>query len=120
MTLGLTSMQGGFWGRQQSAFFDVRVFHPNALSHRTTQIASLFRRYELESMDIMCKLLNLLHLVFSTFGGLGREATIFYSCLADLLTSKHSSDFGHELSLMCCTLSFSLLRTLYNLGHQGS
>ena len=32
----------GFWGRRQSAFFDIRVFHPNAPSYRTTQIASLF------------------------------------------------------------------------------
>ena len=22
----------GFWGRRQSAFFDIRVFHPNALA----------------------------------------------------------------------------------------
>ena len=50
-------------------------------------------------------------LVFSTFGGLGREASIFYSRLADLLASKHSSDFGHMLSWMRCTLSFSLLRS---------
>ena len=34
-------------------------------------------------------------LVFLTFGGLGKEATIFYSRLAELLASKHSSDFGH-------------------------
>ena len=38
----------GFWGRRQSAFFDIRVFHPNAPSYRTTPIASLFRRHELE------------------------------------------------------------------------
>ena len=31
----------GFWGRQQSTFFDIRVFHPNAPSY-CTQIASLF------------------------------------------------------------------------------
>ena len=24
----------GFWGQQQSAFFDIRVFHPNAPSYR--------------------------------------------------------------------------------------
>ena len=49
-------------------------------------------------------------LVLSTFGGLGREATIFYSRLADLLSIKHSSDFSHMLSWMRCTLSFFLLR----------
>jgi len=34
----------GFWGRQQSAFFDVRAFHPNAPSYQHT---SLFQRHEL-------------------------------------------------------------------------
>ena len=33
----------GFWSRQQSAFFDVRVFHPNAPSYRKTSIAALYR-----------------------------------------------------------------------------
>ena len=32
----------GFWCRQQSAFFDVRVFHPNAPSYRNTSIAALY------------------------------------------------------------------------------
>ena len=36
----------GFWCRQQSAFFDVRVFHPNAQSYRNTSIAALYRRQE--------------------------------------------------------------------------
>ena len=30
-------------------------------------------------------------LVFSTFGGLGREASIFYSHLADLLAVRHNT-----------------------------
>ena len=38
----------GFWGRRQGAFFDIRVFHPNAPSYRRTQVGSLFHRHELE------------------------------------------------------------------------
>ena len=38
----------GFWDRQQDAFFDIRVFHPNAPSYCQTQVGSLFRRHELE------------------------------------------------------------------------
>ena len=34
----------GFWGRRQSAFFDIRVFHSNAPIYRHTQIASLFQK----------------------------------------------------------------------------
>jgi len=38
----------GFWGRQQCAFFDVRVFHPNAQSYRKSSISSIYRRHELQ------------------------------------------------------------------------
>jgi len=31
----------GFWGRRQSAFFDIRVFHPNAQSYRNVSIQSV-------------------------------------------------------------------------------
>ena len=31
-----------FWGRQQSAFFDIRVFYPNAQSYRKTSISSIY------------------------------------------------------------------------------
>ena len=48
-------------------------------------------------------------LVFSTFGGLGKEATIFYNRLADLLSQKHSTSYNQTLSWMRCALSFSLL-----------
>ena len=56
-----------FWGRRQSVFFDIRVFHPNVPSYRHTQIASLFRKHELEkreNMEIVSVLSNLfpLHL----------------------------------------------------------
>ena len=36
----------GFWGQRQSAFFDVRVFHPNAPSYCNTSVPSLYRRHE--------------------------------------------------------------------------
>jgi len=49
--------------------------------------------------------------VFSTFGGLGREATVFYSHLADLLSKKHSTPYTRTLSLLRCCISFSLLRS---------
>ena len=36
----------GFWGRRQCAFFDIRVFHPNAQSYRNTSIPSAYIRHE--------------------------------------------------------------------------
>ncbi|XP_065903199.1 tetraspanin-6-like [Dysidea avara] len=36
----------GFWGQRQSAFFDIRVFHPNGQSCRNASIPSVYRRHE--------------------------------------------------------------------------
>ena len=64
----------GFWGRRQSAFFDIRVFHPNAPSYRHTQIASLFRKHELEKKEdmeivsVLSSLLLLHHWFFLLLG----------------------------------------------------
>ena len=37
----------GFWGRQQGAFFDVRVFQPNARSYHNSSISAVYRRHEM-------------------------------------------------------------------------
>jgi len=49
--------------------------------------------------------------VFLTFGGLGREVVVFYSRLADLLAKKHGTSYSKTLSLLRCSISFSLLRS---------
>ena len=36
----------GFWNKSQDAFFDVRVFYPNASSNRSTVVSSAYRRHE--------------------------------------------------------------------------
>ena len=115
--LGLTSTQGASGVDGAECIFDIRVFiptHPAIVLPRSHPCSDDMNLRKSESMEIVFELLNLPHftpLVFSTFGGLGREASIFYSRLADLLASKHSSDFSHMLSWMRCTLSFSLLRS---------
>ena len=39
----------GFWDRQQSAFFDVRVCHPNADSYRELSPKQIFQLHENEN-----------------------------------------------------------------------
>ena len=36
----------GFWSAGQDAFFDIRVFHPNASSNRSTTTAAAYRKHE--------------------------------------------------------------------------
>ena len=46
--------------------------------------------------------------IFATTGGMGKEVTVFYCQLADLLSRKNNVICSTTLAWMKCTLSFSL------------
>ena len=93
----------GFWSPSQVAFFDVRVFNPNAPSNRSASIPSTYRRHEAEKMRQHGQRIRevergvftsppppLPPLVFSSTGGMARECTTFYQRLASLTAEKTS------------------------------
>ena len=86
----------GFWGRRQGAFFDVRVFHPNAPSYRNSVIPAIYWCHEQEKKreygDRIREVekVSFTPLVFATTGGMGKEATVFYCRLADLLSRRNN------------------------------
>ena len=45
----------GFWERQKTAFFDVRVCHPNAGSYRDLSPKEIYRQHENEKTTPICK-----------------------------------------------------------------
>ena len=103
--------------RQQSAFFDVRVFHPNAPSYRNTSVAALFRKHELDKKREYGERVREVEnssftpLVFSTTGGASRETTVVYKRLADLLANNRKSSYNTTLAWMRCHISFALMRS---------
>jgi len=50
-------------------------------------------------------------LVSSATGGLAHEATIYYKCLASLLSTKWGDSYAITLGWLHCYMSFSLLRS---------
>ena len=70
----------------------MKVFHPNAQSYRNTFIPSVYRRHgqqkkrEYGDRVRELELASFTPLVFSTTGGMGREAVTFYRRLAELLS----------------------------------
>ena len=50
-------------------------------------------------------------LVFTSTGGMGREATTFYKRLADLLATRWGQPYSTTIRWLRCRMSFALLRS---------
>ena len=84
----------GFWERGQQAFFDLRVFDPNACRYlnKSLQQCHVINENK-EKMTYIERALPIDHgaftvLVFSIYGKMGRECHKIYSRLLDLLSEK--------------------------------
>ena len=66
----------GFWAREQSAFFDVRVCHPNADSYKNLTPGQIYK-LEVERGTFT-------PLVFTTTGVMSDECQRYHSRLAEL------------------------------------
>ena len=106
----------GFWSVAQDAYFDVRVFHPNAPSNSSGSLSSVYKRHEdIKKRAYGQRVREIEHgvftpLVFSTSGGMGREATTFYKRLADMLASQQRRPYSVVMSWLRCKLSFAAIR----------
>ena len=85
----------GFWGqRRERAFFDIRVFNPHAPSNRQSSLPATYKKHEQEKKRQYLKRIrdvensSFTPLVFSSAGGMAKEATTFYKRLASLLFEK--------------------------------
>ncbi len=108
----------GFWGNgSQRAFFDVRVFNPCAQSNRQSQLPATYQRHEREKrrayQQRVCDIErgSFTPLVFSTAGGMGRAATVFYKRLAGMIADKRGEPYGQVMGWIRAMTTFSLLRS---------
>ena len=107
----------GFWKTCQDAYFDVRVFHPNAPSNRSRSLSAMYKKHEDEKKRMYGqRVLEIEHgvftsLILATSGGMGREAQTFYKRLADLLSLKRDVPYSSLMSWLRCKLSFVILRS---------
>ena len=107
----------GFWSDCQDAFFDVRIFHPNAPSNHSRRLPAAYKKHEDEKKRTYGqRILEVEHdvftpLVLSTTGGMGREAQTFYKHLADMLSHKRDVPYSSRTGWLRCKLSFAILRS---------
>ena len=107
----------GFWCAAQDAYFDVRVFYPNAPSNSAGTISAAYVKHEnIKKRAYGERVRNIEHgvftpLVFSSTGGMGKESTAFYKRLADMLAYKKQLPYSVTMSWLRCKLSFAALRS---------
>ena len=110
----------GFWERQRSAFFDVRVCHPNADSYRDLTRKKIYEKHEKEKKrqyaerEMEIERTGKVHsrsLFFTTTGGMADECLKYHSRLAELIANKKGESYSSEISYIRAKVSFAILRS---------
>ena len=106
----------GFWDHQSSAFFDVRVCHPNAESYKDLSPEQIYRQHENEKKRSYAKRVmdieqgTFTPLVFSSTGGMAEECKRYHSRLAELLAIKKGEDYSTTIAWVRTKVSFAILK----------
>ena len=106
----------GLWERHRSAFFYVRVCHPNVESYGDLEPQQIYHIHEIEKkhlysrrvLDIDRGIFTLL--VFTTTGGMGKECLMYHSRLAQLIAIKKGEQYAKTISWIRTRTSFALPR----------
>ena len=107
----------GFWAREQSAFFDVRVCHPNADSYRNLTPEQIYKLHENDkkrhysSRVLEIERGTFTPLVFTTTGGMSDECQHYHSSLAELLAVKKHESYASTIAWIRTRVSFAFLRS---------
>ena len=107
----------GFWSPAQNAYFDIRVFHPNAPSNNSGSISAIYKKHE----DIKKRAYGqrvheveyrvFTPIVFSTTGEMGQKVMTFYKRLADMHAWKEKKPYSTVINWLRCKLSFAAVRS---------
>ena len=107
----------GFWEKRQSAFFDIRVCHPNVEAYKQMEPKQIYRLHENEKKrSYSRRVLDIEHgsftpLVFTSTGGMGPDCLRFHSRPAELIADKKGEHYSRTISWIRARTSFALLRS---------
>ena len=105
------------WNVLERAFFDVRVFHPQAPTNAAKPIPMMYAAHEKEKKRLYNA--RVLHvergtftpLVFSTSGGMGKEAKNLVKRLAQRMEMSTGQRYADAVGFIRKRLRFELLKT---------
>ena len=107
----------GFWAREQSAFFDVGVCHPNADSYKNLTPEQIYKLHENDKKRLYSSRVldvergTFTPLVFTTTGGMSDECQRYHSRLAELLAVKKLENYASTITWIRIRVSFAILRS---------
>ena len=107
----------GFWERKRSAFFDVRVCHPNVELYTDLRPQQIYSKHENEKKRKHAERILQIEqgtftpLIFATTGGMAPECQMFHSRLAELIATKKAKEYSKTMNWLRVKISFSLIRS---------
>lgn len=107
----------GVWVRNQRAFFDIRVFYPNARRFQGQSLKQTYISNEKEKKRAYNERVlqveggTFTPLVFSVFGGMGEECKLFFKRLSSMLSEKRKEDHATVATWVRRRVCFALLRS---------
>ena len=109
----------GFWIKGQQAFFDVRVFDPNASRYFNQTMQQCYAKNENEKKRNYNERIisvdngSFTPLVFSIHGGMSRECLTFYGRLSDMIAEKRKTSRSITSSWIRTKICFALLHASF-------
>ena len=107
----------GIWSPMEKTFVDVRVFHPNAASHKDTSIYQLYNEQETEKKKkygqriVQVERASFTPLVFSTMGGMAPECARYHNKVALLIANKTNEEYSKVVNHIRTRMRFTLLKS---------
>ena len=107
----------GFWESQRSAFFDVRVCHPNAESYADLTPQQIYNKHENEKKRKYAEQILQIEqgtftpLIFTTTAEMAPECQMFHSRLAELIATTKAEEYSKTMYWLRVKISFSLIRS---------
>ena len=107
----------GFWVREQSSFFDVRIWHPNADAYKNLTSEQIYKLHENDKKRLYSSRVleaewgTFTPLVFITTGGMSDECQCYHGSLVELLAVKKQESYASTITWIRTGVLFGILRS---------
>jgi hypothetical protein len=108
----------GVYGPHEKTFLDIRIMHPNCPSYVNKSIEKIYEEHEKSKKReynervIQVEKGSFTPIVFSTFGGMGKETTVYHKRIAQLIAKKRGETYSSVMNFMRTRLRFCLLKSV--------